>query len=119
MAKSFAIVVGAGLTVAGMLAVMTGQLHYKASHDTLRLVSELIGLTSGALVAIGDLPESLRRFSALSYLLVALPGLGQIPAFVVSTLNLNRSSNRNRLTLGLLSFCAGFGAKQKPATVRP
>jgi hypothetical protein len=118
MAKIYAIVVGAGLTVIGILGFVMDQLRYSASHNTLHLVSGLVGLTLG-FGSNGRYAKVFAQAFGVVYTLVALLGFAHIPVFIVSMLNLNAGSNLIHLALGLVSFWVGFGAKQKRAAVRP
>ena len=87
------------------------------SEGSIRRASGLFGIALG-LGRGGRNANVFAQAFVLVYTLVALAGFANMPAFVVSVLNLNPAGNLIHLALGLLSMWVGLGAKQKLAVDR-
>ena len=125
MAKSYAIVIGAVLTLVGILGFVRGQagmtmmgmsLQFSLIHNLIHLVSGLAGLALG-FASGGKNARVFAQIFGVVYTLVALLGFVNAPGFVITMLNLNTGYNLIHLVVGLLGLLAGFAAPgQKPAT---
>ena len=113
MARIYAIILGAVLAILGILGFTMTQSHDSASHSALHLVSGLVGLTLG-FVSGGKYARGFAIGFGIVYTLVALIGFAGVPAFIVSSLNLNAIGHLIHLAVGLISFGVWFGARQKP-----
>jgi hypothetical protein len=124
MAKSYAIVIGAVLTLVGILGFIRGQagmtmmgmsLQFSLIHNVIHLATGLLGLALG-FAGGGKHARAFAQVFGVIYTLVAVLGFAHAPGFVVSMLNLNTSYNMIHLVVGLLGLLAGFAAPgQKPA----
>ena len=126
MAKSYAIIIGAVLTLVGILGFVKGQagmtmmgmsLQFSVIHNIIHLVSGLVGLALGY-ASNGKYAKAFAQVFGLIYTLVALLGFAHVPGFVMTMLNFNTAYNLIHIMVGLLGLLAGFiAAGRKPATV--
>lgn len=119
MAKTYAVVIGAVLLVLGLLGFAKNNgdlfgLHFNTMHNTIHLVSGLIGLWAG----FGKSASAPRLFAQIFgavYTLVAIMGFAHAPASITDMLNLNPLYNVVHLVVGLLGIAAGFMGGKEPA----
>ena len=118
MAKGYAVVIGLVLTLVGILGFVKSDLfglHFNLTHNFIHLLSGLIGLAAG-LSGGGSGARTYAQVFGAVYTLVALAGFAGVPAFLVTTLNLNTSYNVIHIAVGLLGLLAGFtGARTSAA----
>ena len=125
MAKGYAIIIGAALTLVGILGFVRGSagmqmlgmsLQFSMIHNVIHLVSGLAGLAMG--LSGGGSARLFAQIFGVIYTLVALLGFAHAPGFLVDMLNLNTSYNLIHLAVGLLGLLAGFAVTvHKTATV--
>lgn len=117
MAKTYATAVGVILLVLGLLGFAMGSreimgLHFNTMHNTIHLVTGLLGVWAG----FGKSASSPRLFAQLfgvMYTLVAIMGFAHSPAGIGEMLMLTPLYNVIHLVVGLLGLATGFmGAKQ-------
>ncbi len=120
MAKNYAVGVGSVLLILGLLGFGRGNndlfgLHFNTMHNTIHLLSGLIGLWAG----FGKNASAPRLFAQVFgaiYTLVAILGFAHMPASLNDMLTLNPPYNVIHLIVGLLGLVAGFmGARQTTA----
>ena len=121
MAKGYAVVVGAVLTLVGILGFVKGDtpfmgLEFTTTHNAVHLITGLIGLVAG-LSGGGKGSRAFAQVFGVIYTLVAILGFASVPASLVTALHLNTPYNVIHLVVGLLGLLAGFtGEKQTAAT---
>lgn len=117
MAKRYAVVVGAVLTLIGILGFVRAEmfgLHFNTIHNVIHLLSGVIGLWAG----LGGGAKGAKMFAqvfGVVYTLVALVGFAGVPAFLTTMLDLNTLYNVIHLAVGLLGLLAGFTAAKTGA----
>lgn len=120
MAKTYAVVIGSVLLILGLLGFARGNndlfgLHFNTMHNSIHLVSGLIGLWAGFGKSASG-PRLFAQVFGVIYTLVAILGFAHMPASINDMLNLNPLYNVIHLVVGLLGIVAGFmGAKQTAA----
>ncbi len=118
MAKTYAIVVGAILTLVGILGFVRTDmfgLHFNTTHNAIHLLSGVIGLAAG-FSGGGKGAKTYAMAFGVIYTLVAIVGFAHMPESLNTMLNLNLNYNVIHLAVGLLGLLAGFtGAKEATA----
>lgn len=118
MAKGYAIVVGAVLLLIGICGFVMGTstlmgLHFNTTHNTIHVLSGVIGLAAG-LAGGGKGARLFAQAFGVIYTLVAILGFAGV-AYVNDLLMLNTLYNVIHLVVGLLGLLAGF-TRTKEAT---
>jgi multisubunit Na+/H+ antiporter MnhG subunit len=119
MAKTYAIVVGVVLLLVGLLGFVKPDgmmgLHFNTLHNTIHLVSGLLGVWAG-FGKSASAPRIFAQAFGVIYTLVAIVGFAHTPGGISDLLMLNPMYNTIHLIVGLLGLAAGFmGGKQPGA----
>ena len=120
MAKTYAVVIGAILLIVGLLGFAKNNqdlfgLHFNTIHNTVHVVSGLIGLWAG-FGKSASAPRLFAQVFGVIYTLVAIMGFAHMPASIDTMLDLNPLYNVIHLVVGLLGIAAGFMGPKEPAT---
>ncbi len=118
MAKAYAVVVGTVLIVVGVIGFLKSDLfmlHFNPVHNSIHLVSGIIGLWAG-MSKSANAPRIYAQVFGAIYTLVALVGFAHVPASINAMLNLNPGYNAIHLVIGLLGLLAGFTGTKAAAT---
>jgi hypothetical protein len=116
MAKSYAIIIGAILTLLGILGfvgrqvgipLMGTSLEFSNIANIVHVASGLIGLALG-FASGGNYARAFARVFGMFYTLVAVLGFVHIPDPVVTMLNLSWNYNTIHLVVGLFGLLVGF-----------
>jgi hypothetical protein len=125
MARSYAILIGALLTLVGVLGFVRGEvgitlmgmsLKFSQINNIVHLASGLIGLALG--FASWSYARAFARVFGVMYTLVAVFGFAHMPDFVVTTLDLNWNYNAIHLMVGLFGLLVGFSDSDSDAIIR-
>ena len=118
MAKAYALVVGMVLIVVGVIGFLKSQLfmlHFNTPHNSIHLVSGIIGLWAGMSKSANAARIYAQVFGVI-YTVVALAGLAHVPAGLSAMLDLNLGYNVIHLVIGVLGLLAGFTGAKTAAT---
>ncbi len=116
MAKGYAVVVGAVLTLVGILGFVRGEtgmlgLQFNTTHNAIHLLSGIIGLAAG-LAGGGKGAKTFAQVFGVIYTIVAIAGLAHVQA-VTDMLMLNTRYNLIHAAVGALGLLVGFtGGKE-------
>jgi uncharacterized membrane protein len=121
MSKTYATLVGAILLIIGLLGFAKNNsdlfgLHFNTIHNTIHVLSGLIGLAAGLSNSAAAARAYALVFGAV-YTLVAIVGFAHVAASINDMLMLNPLYNVIHLVVGLLGLAAGFtgGKEAAPA----
>jgi uncharacterized membrane protein HdeD (DUF308 family) len=112
MAKKYSLVVGAVLLLIGILGFIKGTdefmgLHFNLAHNLIHTLSGIVGIAAG-MSKSGNAPKMFAQVFGVVYTLVGLAGFAGVPAFVITTLDLNPLYNIIHLAVGVLGILVGF-----------
>jgi hypothetical protein len=114
MAKGYAVVVGAVLTLVGILGFVRTEmfgLQFNTTHNAIHLLSGIIGLAAG-LAGGGKGAKTFAQVFGVIYTIVAIAGFAHVQA-VTDMLMLNTRYNLIHVAVGVLGLLAGFtGGKE-------
>jgi Domain of unknown function (DUF4383) len=119
MAKTYAMVVGVVLLLVGLLGFVKNNgemmgLHFNTLHNTIHLVSGLLGVWAG-FGKSASAPRIYAQAFGVIYTLVAIVGFAHAPGGINELLMLNPLYNTIHLIIGLLGLAAGFMGGKQPA----
>lgn len=113
MGKAYAVVVGLVLLLVGIIGFVEGDkmlmgLHFNFIHNSVHVVSGLVGLAAG-LVGGQKGGRAFAQVFGVVYTIVAIIGFAGAPVYIVTLLDLNIPMyNYIHVTVGVLGLLAGF-----------
>jgi len=113
MGKAYAVVVGLVLLLVGIIGFVEGDkmlmgLHFNLIHNSVHVVSGLVGLAAG-LMGGQKGGRAFAQVFGVVYTIVAIIGFAGAPVYIVTLLDLNIPMyNYIHVTVGVLGLLAGF-----------